>query len=295
MGSFNRSDLEDMAKSLVDKFMNNNTALEDGILESAKDNLLNSEQIKRLTEMANTSAFLEMFKNTSGDDRMVEFKVADPGVVIKKYYSTTPDNAPAKGVMSIEIEELDPSDNDTSVFFDDIGGSDKYDKSEISDESDSDFSLEDIGLKAASYVEKVASVSLKSLDFKSDLNKFRRMDIENSLRDKLAHCDITATDIADSIAGNFKGIYSREKHAQFELDSISRHGNAAVPVLQMVRSRLGMQKIARALTDSEILTIQDRNIVEPSKLLDKVAEAIDVSAEFIKAERALYRIGVKNV
>jgi hypothetical protein len=295
MGSFNRSDLEDMAKSLVDKFINNNTSLEDGILESAKDNLLNSEQIKRLTEMANTSAFLEMFKNTSGDDRMVEFKVADPGVVIKKYYSTTPDNAPAKGVMSIEIEELDPSDNDTSMFFDDIGGSDKYDKSEISDESDSDFSLDDIGLKAASYVEKVASVSLKSLDFKSDLNKFRRMDIENSLRDKLAHYDITATDIADSIAGNFKGIYSKEKYAQFELDSISRHGNAAVPILQMVRSRLGIQKIARALTDSEILTIQDRNIVESSKLLDKVAEAIDVSAEFMKVERALNRIGVKNV
>jgi hypothetical protein len=295
MGSFSRNDLEGMAKSLVDNFISNNTSLEDGILDSAKDNLLNSEQIKRLTEMANTSAFLEMFKNTSGDDRMVEFKVADPGVVIKKYYSSTPDNAPAKGVMSVEIQELDPSDNDTSVFFDDIGGSDKYDKSEISDQSDDDFSLDDIGIKAASYIEKVASVSLKSLDFKSDLNKFRRMDIENSLRDKLAHYDITATGIADSIASEFKGIYSRDKHAQFELDSISRHGNAAVPVLQMVRARLGMQKISRALTDDEVTVIRDRNIVEPSNLLNKVAEAIDVSAEFMKAERALNKIGVRNV
>jgi hypothetical protein len=121
------------------------------------------------------------------------------------------------------------------------------------------------------------------------------MDIENSLRDKLAHYDITATDIADSIAGDFKGIYSKEKYAQFELDSISRHGNAAIPVLQMTRSRLGMPKIARALTSEEIDVIQDRNIVESSKLLDKVAEAIEVSAEFMKAERALARIGVKNV
>jgi hypothetical protein len=288
MPTLTRSDLEGMAKDIVSKFMSGDD-LEEAILSSSKQGLLNSEQIKRLTELSNTAAFLDLFSNKSGDDRMVEFKVADPASIIKQYYSSdiSPDN-PAKGVMSIQIEELDPSDDDHSIFFDDIAG-DKYDKSEIADESDAsdsdEFSLDSgLDIKVASYMSKTAE------DSTNKINKFRAQDLASSLMDKIAHYNFSASDLADEIASNYKGIYSREKYAQLELDAISRHGNAAIPAMQMLRARLGMAKIARPLSEQEIALIQDRNIVEPSKTLDKIAQILDNSAEILKAEIALKKV-----
>jgi hypothetical protein len=288
MPTLTRSDLEGMAKDIVSKFMSGDD-LEEAILSSSKQGLLNSEQIKRLTELSNTAAFLDLFNNKSGDDRMVEFKVADPSSIIKQYYSSdmASDN-PAKGVMSIEIEEIDPSDNDHSIFFDDIAG-DKYDKSEIPDESDAsdsdEFSLDSgLDIKVASYMSKTAEDSTHKID------KFRAQDLANSLMDKIAHYNFSASDLADEVASNYKGIYSRDKYAQLELDAISRHGNAAIPAMQMLRARLGMAKIARPLSEQEIALIQDRNIVEPSKALDKIAQILDNSAEILKAEIALKKV-----
>jgi hypothetical protein len=221
---------------------------------------------------------------------MVEFKVADPSSVIKQYYSSdmSADN-PAKGIVSIEIEEIDPSDNDHSIFFDDISG-DRYDRSTIPDESveaDSDiFSLDsNLDVKVASYFDKTASVT------SSSISKYRAQDIANSLMDKIAHYNFSASDIADDIAREYRGLYSREKYAQLELDAISRHGNAAIPAMQMLRSRLGMAKVARPLSDNEILAIREYNIVEPSKTLDKVAQILEYSGDILKAEIALKKVG----
>lgn len=289
MPTLTRGDLEGMAKDIVSKFMSGDD-LESAILQSAKEGLLNSEQIKRLTELSNTAAFLDLFNNKSGDDRMVEFKVADPSSVIKQYYSSdmAADN-PAKGIVSIEIEEIDPSDNDHSIFFDDIAG-DRYDNSNIPDKSTEDdtddFSLDsDLDIKVASYFDKTASVS------SSGISRFRAQDIANSLMDKIAHYNFSASDLADEIASEYKGIYSKEKYAQLELDAISRHGNAAIPAMQMLRSRLGLAKVARPLSDNEVLAIREYNIVEPSKTLDKIAQILEYSGDILKAEIALKKVG----
>jgi hypothetical protein len=277
-----------MAKEIVSKFLSG-SSLEDEILKSSKDGLLNSEQIKRLTELSNTAAFLDMFNSKSGDDKMVEFNVADPSAIIKKYYASdiSSDN-PAKGVISIEIEDIDPSDNDHSIFFDDVVG-DRYDNSKVPDESTED-TEDDFKL---AHLEKNASVLADTgyLSSLRNLDKFRAMDIKESILTKLAHYNYEASDLADSLASEYRGVYTRSKHAEFELDAFSRHGNAAIPALQMVRSRLGMSKIARALSEDEIAIIRDRHIVVANRNLDKVASIIDNASQVITLEAAMRKVG----
>jgi hypothetical protein len=291
MSNITRREFEKMATEVVEDFMSGKS-IDDSILEKARDMLMNSDQVRRLVEMANTSAFLELFKGKSGDDKMVEFKVADPSEILKKYYSSVPDNSPAKSVVSISVQELDPVSDD-SVFFDDIASDktacgcedSKYDKSTY-DKDDSMFSLEvdpdDEDLK----LDKVASFNKA----KDPYSKFRAMDIRDSLLTKLAHYDYSTSDLADDVARNYKGIYSRNKHAELELNSLARFGNSAIPFLQMVRGRLGMNKIARPLSQEEYITLADRHIVEDSADLRKVASAIEGIAEFMKITRAIEKV-----
>ena len=292
MANITRRDFEKMALDVVDEFLDGKD-IEDSILGKARESLMNSDQIKRLVEMANTSAFLELFKGKSGDDKMVEFKVADPESVIKKYYDSVPDGAPAKSVVSISISEIDPSDDDSSIFFDDIASDktacgcedSKYDKSTYDSEDSDIFSLDkdpdDIELKLS----KTASFNKKD-----PYSKFRVMDLKDSLMSKLAHYNYIASDLADEISTGYKGIYSRDKYAELELSSLSRIGNGSIPFLQMLRSRLGMDKIARPLTDYEAMLLKDRHIVEECKDLTKVGQAVEAIAEFMKISKALEKL-----
>lgn len=308
MPVFNRSDLEDMASGIVRAFLDSGKGLEDGVLECAKDNSMNSDQIKRLVEMANTSAFLDLFKGTSGDDRMVEFKVANPDIVIKRYYSSSPEGSnPSTSVSRITMSVMDPGISSESSFFDDISGCDPCDDmskvasscgcsedcechdeddSEDSEDSEDSMSLQDIfsdseSSKLSSYIDSKKYNSLASI------SSFRKQDIVESLLTKKASAEYGVEGAVNSIYDSFKGIYSREKYASFELSAMSLYGNKALPVLQAVRSKLKMPKIARVLTDSELFILKDRMIVDKSSTLDKVAEAIEQVENFKKIAAAL--------
>ena len=106
---------------------------------------------------------------------------------------------------------------------------------------------------------------------------------------KVADCNYLAEDAAEEIAASFKGIYSRPKYASFELDSLSRHGNKAVPALQMVRRRLGLAKLARQLSPSEEFFLADRHVIseENAPLLQKVAQIVSLSAEYKSLSKGL--------
>ena len=74
MPSFSRHDIDSLAFKAV-KHLNEGKTLHNSIVKLAKDNSMNPEQIKRLVESANTSAFLDQFNSKTGSDRMVEFEV----------------------------------------------------------------------------------------------------------------------------------------------------------------------------------------------------------------------------
>jgi hypothetical protein len=82
--------LEKFAGSIVDRYFSEKVALNDGVTEIAQSQNLNDEQIKRLVEAVNTTAFLKKFNNPDpgADGRVVEFETANPNAVINRMLDT---------------------------------------------------------------------------------------------------------------------------------------------------------------------------------------------------------------
>jgi hypothetical protein len=259
-----RSDYEKLAEEIVDNLAKGES-LEDGVVTKAKEKSMNPEQVKRLIEMTNTGAFLRLFKSLSGDDRMVDFDVADPSSVLKKFYAGGSPQVIKKTVV------ITMSNSDDSDFFTDI-------KDELrgqghpEETSDSGSSLEEA--KETKVAEEVPR----------GLPKFRVARMRDELLDKIAHAEYTASELADQLSGSFKGIYSREKLASFEADCITLHGNKAIPALTAIRSRIG----STSLDYSKAKTASVNRIVDAKDAsFSKVAEYISTADSYLAASKAL--------
>ena len=64
-------------------------SINDLSVKVARDNNLNPEGIRTLVRLANVSAFQELFTKSAGADRMIEYQVGDPELVITQLYSET--------------------------------------------------------------------------------------------------------------------------------------------------------------------------------------------------------------
>ena len=64
----------------------------------ARDNNLNPEGIRTLVRLANVSAFQELFTKCADDDRMIEYQVGEPELVISQLYQETKTAAAAEQV-----------------------------------------------------------------------------------------------------------------------------------------------------------------------------------------------------
>lgn len=259
MPSFSRHAIDNFANAAV-KGLAEGISLQTSVVKIAQDNSMNPEQIKRLVESTNTSAFLNQFKGKTGNQRMVEFDVADSSQAIASAlgegFSKDPTSTP-----SISIT-LSADGSDSEELFSDIA--DEY------------------APKVAypNVTEKVASSSEEAPKIKP-LSSYMVSKYRDSLLTKLASCNYEAEEAADTLADSFRGIYSRDKYASFELDSLSKFGNDALPALHMVRSRLGMAKIGRRLSSSEEYYLADRHVIDSDnkELLEKVSAITTCSRE----------------
>lgn len=77
--------LDKLAHQVVDRFLTEKVALTDGVVDTAQQENLNPEQIKRLVESVNNLTFLKKFNGTpNGQDRVVEFETANPNAAIQR-------------------------------------------------------------------------------------------------------------------------------------------------------------------------------------------------------------------
>ena len=86
MTTFGERDFEMMAKRAVDRFLSRQASLEDAAADEARTNRLNPDQIERMTQAANTEAFLRMMdqrKQEGAGDLMHEFDPIDSRHVIR--------------------------------------------------------------------------------------------------------------------------------------------------------------------------------------------------------------------
>ncbi len=255
----NRHDYEKLSESIVDN-VEEGGSLEDGIVGAAKDRSLNPEQVRRLIEMTNTNAFLKLFKSLSGDDRMVDFDVADPSSVIKKYYAGGSPKIIKKTVI------ISMSGSDDSDFFGDI-------KDELRSSDEPELAIDEgVEEKTASFTEPVG------------IPKFKKLRLREALTDKIAAAEYKASDIARELASSFRGIYSREKLASFEADCVSLHGNTALPALTALRQSVGMD----SLDYSNAKTAAKNRVVDASSSeFSKVAEYLGAVDKYTSYSKAL--------
>lgn len=275
MPSFSRHDIDSLAFKAVKDF-NSGKTLHNSIVKLAKDNSMNPEQIKRLVESANTSAFLDQFNAKTGSDRMVEFDVADPSKVINAALAGSTDTAPKAGPsVTITIS----TDTEPSLA------------SDISDELRPD--TEEHSKVASEYTSQGFFLNSEN----KGLSYHAKLQAKESLLTKIASCNYQAEDLADDIHGAFRGIYTRQKYASFELDALSLYGNQAIPGLQMVRTRLGMTKMSRTLSDQERYYLSDRHVVEDSNkdMLSKLAQVIDITESLGALTKGLNSVISKGI
>lgn len=263
MPSFSRHDIDNFAFKAV-KSLQQGTPLQESVVKLATENSMNPEQIKRLVESTNTSAFLDSFKSKTGNQRMVEFDVADAAKAISSSLGSGDS-------ITITISKDGAPSGDETLF---------------------DTIKDEFAPKVASYgLEKVAYSNKPERPKKKEtkLSSYMSNKYKESLLDKVADFNYRASDLADEVSSYFKGIYSRDKYASFELDALSRYGNAAMPALHMVRARLGMNKIARKLNPSEEYYLADRHVIEESNkdLLSKVAEISELTTGYKKATNGI--------
>ena len=270
MPTFSRHDIENLAFRATDAFDDGGVPLHDSVVKLAKEQSMNPEQIKRLVEATNTNTFLRMFKSKKGNQRMVEFDVADPSLVINEALSAEkkPESSRSTPSISITISTGSPD------LFDDV-----IDENSIHNSLDTSEPLP--SEKVASVTEE--SESLPTLSFHSKLKA------KESFLTKIADCSYRAEDLANELANEFKSIYTRSKYSSLELDSLARFGNESIPCLQMVRGRLGLTKISREMSPSEMHYISDRHIIDSGNKdsLEKVGEIIDLIKQFKKYKKGV--------
>jgi len=275
-----RSDYEQKADEAVRGFLDGGVPLEDGIVQIASRDQLNPEQIKRIVEMANTAAFLEMFKNKSGDDRMVEFETASPQSVIKKFYEVGPSSV---GTTVVQVSGY-PSLESAGSFFDDIADENAGCGCGTPVDECSCMSAAPIVEKQASWEPRVKESNKQ----KTAIRVNKALDI---LKDKLASAYYEAEDAADKLASKFKSIYDRDKLAEFEQDGLSTFGPRAVYGFNAVRSRLNKPLynklpdagIVKSASEFHLADSRSSEMVILGEFLDKVAQI----KEFDHAKKCL--------
>jgi len=288
---YSRHDLEKLANHSVMLSMQTGDRLVDSVLGVLKGNPMNPEQIRRLTEMANTDMFLQKFKGTSGDDRFVDFEVADPEEIIKKNLGEDPKPAFSssksltvtvssgpEGTQVTKSIKRDPGlDSEDSRFYEDITPTklDKLDLGDILSSSDLNGSSE----------EKVASATLSTAE---TLSPFDRQKTEELLLDKMAAANYRCDDLAQKLASTFKGMYSRERHPLFEKEALANFGKPAIVALQAVRSKLGMPSLSSNVSSETIKTASDRYVSNKnSEGMAEVQEYLEKLSQYVEASSVL--------
>lgn len=86
-----RKQYEDAAAQIGKEYADSEgtKSINDLSVKVARDNNLNPDGIRTLVRLANVSAFQNIFEKCAGDDRMIEYQVGEPELVISQLYNET--------------------------------------------------------------------------------------------------------------------------------------------------------------------------------------------------------------
>lgn len=202
------------AKDLVD----HQVPLNDSIDKLASSHEMNDEQIARLCEATNNAAFNALFEakgKQGSDDRLVEFDVASPKVILGRRIA-------AEKTASVRTAAA-------PAF---------------------DAAYESRSLRIAEpFAEKTASEELPhtpELTARQKEANARALEkaLDHLAIEKIAQADAVQIAVAN-VAHNFRSVYARDAFAAFEKEAMALHGAAADPLLDQVRTILRLPAVTR--------------------------------------------------
>lgn len=208
------------AKALVEKDVPLNETLD----KLAAEHDMNAEQLKRLCEATNNVTFNEAFAargKQGSDDRLVEFKVASAAEILSQRVG-------AEKTASVRTVHA----------------------------PDFDAAWESRPLVTNAPLEKIAHAGDPFLDVptKPASPLAMRAAYEHLRVEKVAEARKLA-DAANGVAECFRGMYDREKFAEFEKEAMTLHGALANEVLDHARHELQMPEVTRDFSKTAGLVV----------------------------------------
>lgn len=205
------------AKALVEQ----SVPLNESVDKLAAEHDMNPEQLARLCEATNNTAFNELFQaraKTGSDDRLVEFPVASPKEVLARRVSC--EKRAQEQMKTAAVTPAFDAAWESRPLTVDAPAREK--RAHVSDPGDP---FRDTPTKPAS-------------------PRAIEQAIQHLRIEKIAAAQ-QLLEAADAVAECFRPMYAREKFAEFEKDAMALHGPAAEEVLDHVRATLRMPAVTR--------------------------------------------------
>lgn len=281
MAQVTDNQLDKIATNIVDRFLTEKVALTEGVVDAAKEENFNPEQIKRLVESVNNMTFLRKFNNAEegAEDRMVEFETANPNAAIQRLLDA------AKDVMSSVSGMGGGEDGDRGRDSGHDSGCGCGDLEDALPTSRPDAPPPLDPLEG----EEIRTASEPKIRGTVMIMKLRKTAEE--LKNKAYEKRYEFTEALQKTASHFR-TRSPEDFAAFEKDALYKWGSDAEPYLQTLRGALRMvpviynvnalTKVGRVIDSSSPPMRLFSELLRTSQDIDTVQKGIEKTAAWLR-------------
>jgi hypothetical protein len=311
MPALREQDFDKLAAQVVDEFLAKRAKLADAAADVAMQHQMNPDQIERLTQSANTMAFLRMMEDTKaqgGQDLTQEFDPIDSRQVIRIVIDQT----------GVHVEA------DPSVDIQSSGGAGGVEH-ELPDEMSAlrNGGGEDQGMpgampeglegppeglegeepegdeKAPPFGKKPKAKAKDKDDDKPEKKKpetpkeagqqlMRTRKLAGILEDQRRQADVVFEETYEKLASRFKRLYSAMSFEAFEKDALAEHGDEyGIQVLNGLREARKMPPLEETDARSKIAALDDRHLTEESVELSLFGDLVKTAREAKRLEQGI--------
>lgn len=312
MPALREQDFDKLATEVVDAYFAKRSKLADAAAQVAMQNGLNPDQIERLTQSANTMAFLRMMEDTKaqgGQDLTQEFDPIDSRQVIRIVIDNT----------GVHVE-ADPSVNVQQGSSPDMGGAMgggmehelPDEMSALRDPSGEGEALEASGAppakepKAPPFGKKDktktkddegnedAAEDKPKKDKKPETPKeagfriMRMRKLAGILEDQLLQAGLYFEETSEKLATRFKKLYSGASFDAFEKDALAEYGDEyGISILNAMRESRNLPALEMNDAHSKVASLADRHITEDTVELRLFGELVKTAQEAKRLEKGI--------
>ena len=281
-------DFDKIATRVVDKFLAGTAKLAEAAAEEAADAGMNPDQIERLSQSANTMAFLRMMEDRKAQgagDLMHEFDPIDARQVIKIVIDNTGVTVNGKPVDTQAPEGSGESEHELPNELAALHGKPeapapppappkKVDEADGGDEDDG-----------------------KPESPKEASHRIMRMrKLAGILEDQYLQAELSFEDTYEKLAGRFKRVYNKVSYEAFEKDALAEHGDdVGIQVLNSVRTARGLPAFEAKVAMEKTAALADRHVSDETPELYLFESMVKLAREASRLRQGLSYVRTKCV